>query len=55
MGQYLLKPNVINRLGSFSCFFFLLSVSADVNLDLTRRNPAAEEDASTVVSVISYQ
>jgi hypothetical protein len=33
----------------------ILSVSADVNLDRTRRDPAVEEDASTVASVVSYQ
>jgi hypothetical protein len=31
----------------------ILSVSADVNLDRTRRDPTVEEDASTVVSAIS--
>lgn len=64
MGQYLLETNVINGLVSLgfsfssSSSFFLLSVSADVNLDRTRRDPAVE-DASTVVvvvvSVVSYQ
>jgi len=54
MGQNLIVK--IEFCSFFLCvLFILLSVSADVNLDLRRREPTVEDEPSTSVSVVSYE